>query len=184
MTPESQKPEANAPQGVTAVGSGDLLGGWCIFPKSINNSTGERLHVGLELRSVDDGRAQLAEMLNYPGPIAVLVEALKREGVRFDESSFPHENITHPNPYVAVIRGEAAEFLHRACESIKSRTTTHQASEDLCLGANGSGFGRLDVSNLSSDVIHKSINANPPNVQSSGTAAERDVETQSDKQIS
>jgi hypothetical protein len=33
----------------------------------------------------------------------------------------------------------------------------------LSLGANGSGFGRLNVSNLSSDVIHKSINANPPN---------------------
>jgi len=78
-------------------------------------------------------------MLNYPGPIAVLVNTLEREGVRFDESSFPNENITHQNPYVAVIRGEATEFLHRAFESIKSRYAAHQTAQDAGLVVNGVG---------------------------------------------
>jgi hypothetical protein len=148
-------------QGAKAVGSSDVLGGWRIGIETVENLGGETDSLGLG--TINDCRAQLAEMLNYPGPMAVLIEALKREGVRFDESDFPHEDITHLNQYVAVIGGEAAEFLHRACESIKSRATTHQTGEDLSLGANSSGFGRLHVSNLSSDVFHKSINVNPPN---------------------
>ena len=146
------------------VGSGDWLGDWCIRIKSPKNLGGETDI--LDLRTIDDCRAQLAEMLNYPGPMAVLIKALEREGVRFNESDFPNEDITHLNQYVAVIGGEAAEFLHRACESLKSRSATHQAGENLSLGANGSSLGRLDVTNLSSDVIHNSKNAKSPNEKS------------------
>jgi hypothetical protein len=117
-----------------AVGSGAVLGRRRILTKSINNSAGEGLRIGFELRAVNDPCVELAEMLNYPGPIAVLVEALKREGVGFDESCFPNENITHQNPYVAIIRGEAAEFLHRACKSIESRRAGEQMRQsNLCV---------------------------------------------------
>ena len=107
-----------------AVGSGVLLGRRRIGIKTMNDPAGERHSVALG--AINDPCAELTEMLNYPGPVAVLVEALKREGVRFDESCFPNENITYQNPNVAIIRGEAAEFLHRACKSIESRRAGEQ----------------------------------------------------------
>ena len=148
----------------TAVGSGDLLGCWRIWIKTMNNTT--RKTDICNLRAVDDGNAQLAEMLNYPGPVAVLIAALEREGVRLDELRLRDEDITYKNPYVAIIRGESAEILHRAKESLKSRVPTHQAGENLSLSTNGSGFGRLHVNHLASDVIHKSKTCKQPNVES------------------
>ena len=157
------KPEllANVMTATMPVGSGDLLGRRSIGIESINNSTGERDI--LALGAVNDPCVELAEMLNYPGPIAVLVEALKREGVRFDESSFPDENITRQNPYVAIIRGEAAEFLHRACESIKSRATTQQAGQSggLPLTSDDGGMRHVPDSTTSQtlcvslEIVHK-----------------------------
>ena len=134
--------------------------------KPINDSARERLRACFKLRAVDDGDAQLAEMLNYPGPVAALVEALKREGVRFDERSFPHGNITHLNPYVAIIRGEAAEFLHCAHESIKGRSPAHQPAHGVGLLVNGLGCppGRSDgrPDNSALEIVHK---RSLPNVQ-------------------
>jgi hypothetical protein len=103
-------------------------------------------------------------MLNYPGLIAVLVEALKREGVRFDESSFPDENITRQNPYIAITRGKAAEFIHRTFESIKSRATTHQITQEASLIVNGMGSpsGCVD-SRPFEKITHKSNKRSLPN---------------------
>jgi hypothetical protein len=69
----------------------------------------------------DDATRYLREMANYPGPMAVLCEALKKEGVRFDETRFCDGQITHQNQYVTIIRGDAADFLHRAIEGIEHR---------------------------------------------------------------
>ena len=148
-----------------AVGSGDLLGRRRIGVESMNNTTGEGFL--FPLGAIDDASVELAEMLNYPGPIAVLVEALKREGVGINESSLKHEDVTHQNPYVAIIRGESAELLHRICESLKSGQATHQATQcsgllvNSARGASGSG----DVKALS-ELLHSVHNRSLPNEKS------------------
>ena len=63
---------------------------------------------------------KLTKMQDFPGAMAVLVESLERKGMRFDESSFKDGDTTHSNKHVTIIRGDAAEFLHRAYQSIES----------------------------------------------------------------
>jgi len=60
---------------------------------------------------IDNTRTKLAEMDDYPGVIPVVVEALKRKGVRVDESCFKHPDISNPNKYIMVLRGEAGRIL-------------------------------------------------------------------------
>ncbi len=55
-------------------------------------------------------------MYDYPGPLAVLVDALKKKSVRFDELSFKHGEFTCLENNVMVLRGDAYEFVHRTFE--------------------------------------------------------------------
>ena len=71
-------------------------------------------------REINNTGLDLGEMEDYPGVMAVLVEALEKKGVRFNEASFGHGDITHENKHVVIFRGAAAEFLHRAFEGIPS----------------------------------------------------------------
>jgi hypothetical protein len=80
---------------------------------------------------------QLAEVDDYPSAMAVLVESLKRKGVRLDEHRFQDGDITHLNKYVTIIRGDAAELLHRAYESIERGGPTQQGSQDVGLPFDG-----------------------------------------------
>ena len=52
---------------------------------------------------INDPCVQLAEMLDYPSPLAVLLESLERKGVRLDESDLNDLDITNKNHYVVVI---------------------------------------------------------------------------------
>jgi hypothetical protein len=154
-------------QRAVGVGSSAVLGRRRILSIPINNSASERLRVRLALRAVNDCGVQLAEMLNYPGPVAALMEALKREGVRFDKNSLPDKDITYLNPYVAIIRGAAAEFLHCARESLKGRSTTHQSAQDGGLLINGSrrilrGDHHRNVRKTLFNVTHKRSRPNDP----------------------
>src|SRR2546428_3486215 len=58
---------------------------------------------------IDNRGCELAEMDDYPGAMAVFVNALEREGVRFNEADFKDGDVTHLNKYITIIRGEAAE---------------------------------------------------------------------------
>lgn len=84
---------------------------------------------GSALGHMDHAGGHLAEVLHYPGPLAVLVASLKRQGVRFEEADFPDANFTHDHQNVVVIRGEAAEFLHREYERLESGRAVQQAGE-------------------------------------------------------
>ncbi len=70
--------------------------------------------VGASLGPVSDAHFNLSEVADYPGAMPVLVEALEKKGVRFDESSFCDGEVTYLNQNVVVLRGAAYEFVHRA----------------------------------------------------------------------
>jgi len=70
--------------------------------------------VGASLGPVSDVHFNLSEVADYPGAMPVLVEALEKKGVRFDESSFCDGEVTYLNQNVVVLRGAAYEFVHRA----------------------------------------------------------------------
>jgi hypothetical protein len=88
---------------------------------------------GALLGAIDNLNTELAEMLNYPGPMAVLIESLKRKGVRLDELDFRDGDITHKNQYVAVIGGDAAECLHRIYDGLERGLTGEQVMQDARL---------------------------------------------------
>ena len=49
--------------------------------------------------------------------MAVIRNAAKNKGVRFDESDIPHGEVVSPNKYIAVFRGSACKLLDRIFES-------------------------------------------------------------------
>jgi hypothetical protein len=63
----------------------------------------------------------LTEVADYPGAMPTLIEALEKEGVRFDESSFPDDNIVYLNKNVVILRGAALEVIDRVIERNKQR---------------------------------------------------------------
>ena len=146
--------------GTPDIACSDLLGRRRMGTKSCD----DRLQ--LPLRTVNNPESKLGEMKSYPGVISVVIDALKKKGMRFEEVSLKNGDITYNNKNIVVFRGDAAKVLHRAFHGVPCGMTTHHAGENLSLCANGSGFGRLDVSNLAADVIHKSKKRSRPNVES------------------
>lgn len=61
-------------------------------------------HPGLDLRKVYD----------YPSAMAVLVDALKNKGVRFDELSFKNGDITYLKENIVILRGAAYKLIDRS----------------------------------------------------------------------
>ena len=104
---------------------------------------------------------QLAEMLDYPSPLAVLLESLERKGVRLDESDLNDLDITNKNHYVVVIGGKSAEFLSRLYERLESGATAQEALEYARLVFRRPDFRLLDVKHLG--VIHKSTQSDAKN---------------------
>ena len=96
---------------------------------------------GALLRAINNMNADLAEMLNYPGPMAVLTESFKLKGVRLDELDFPDGDISGDNQYVAVIRGVTAECLSRIEDGLERGLTGEQVMQDarLFLKSHSSG---------------------------------------------
>ena len=64
---------------------------------------------------------QLAKMYDGGGVMAVIREAAKKQGVRFEEADFAHGEIECTNQHVAIFRGRASEFIDRLFESRESR---------------------------------------------------------------
>ena len=90
---KAPKPSRSNQKASTRVGWSDLLGRRCMGIKALNNPAGERRRFAL--RAVNDCGVQLSEMLNYPGPVAVLRDALEREescGGHFREEFQTTEN--------------------------------------------------------------------------------------------
>ena len=96
---------------------------WCVRIKAVNDPASKWGRP--TLCAVDNTGIELAEMLDYPRSVAILIYSLKRERVRLYQPCFTNENATHKNPHIAIVGGDAAEFVHRVCKSIESRTTTH-----------------------------------------------------------
>jgi hypothetical protein len=72
--------------------------------------------IGPDFGQIDDLSDELREMANYPGIMAVIREAAKKKGMRFDEADFPDGDIESPNQDIAIFRGSACEFLDRLFE--------------------------------------------------------------------
>lgn len=89
------------------------------------------------LGAVNDSDSELGEMECHPGAMAILIDALKKKGVRFDEVSVVHGDISHHDHYVVTIRGGAAKVLHRAFESVPRRLPAHLTPQDTSLLVNG-----------------------------------------------
>jgi hypothetical protein len=149
-------------EGAAAVACSDLLGRRLMGRKSCDDSAGAKL------RAINNMNAELAEMLNYPGPMAVLIESLKRKGVRLDELNFRDGDITHKNQYVTVIGGDAAECLHRIYDGLERGLTAEQVMQDARLYLSRNNLsGNSPAPNLRNHISH---NRSLPNVQSSATA--------------
>lgn len=83
-----------------------------MWRKSLNDSADNPL--GAALGPVNNMHYNLTEVADYPGAMPVLIDALKKKGVWFDELSFDDGEITYLNQNVVVLRGTAYEVVHRA----------------------------------------------------------------------
>jgi len=83
-----------------------------MWRKSLHNSADNPR--GTTLGPVNNMHYNLSEVANYRGSMPVLIDALKKKGVRFDELSFGDGEITYLNQNVVVLRGAAYEVIHRA----------------------------------------------------------------------
>jgi hypothetical protein len=99
-------------KGVIGVVSSALLGRWRMWRKPLNDSADKSLSI--PLGPVNNMHYNLCEVADYPGAMPVLIDALKKKGVRFDELSFSDGEITYLNQNVVVLRGAAYEVVHRA----------------------------------------------------------------------
>ena len=109
------------------------------------------------LREGHDSSVKLAEVDDYPGVVAVAVKALKDKGVRVDESAFKHPDISKPNKYVMVLRGEAYHLLDALFESKPRRLTRKQRRQSHLRRVGIGRTGRLSHLKLSKHLggIHK-----------------------------
>ena len=64
-------------------------------------------------REIYDLSNALREMANYKGIMAVIRDAAKKKGMRFNVADFPDGDVESPNEHVAIFRGEACKFLDR-----------------------------------------------------------------------
>jgi hypothetical protein len=108
-------------------------------------------------REGHDSSVKLAEVDDYPGVVAVAVKALKDKGVRVDESAFKHPDISNPNKYVMVLRGEAYHLLDALFESKPRRLTRKQRRQSHLRRVGIGRTGRLSHLKLSKHLggIHK-----------------------------
>jgi hypothetical protein len=152
------------PKSAAAVACSDLLGRRLMGRKPCNDPA--RALLG----AIDNMNADLAEMLNYPGPMAVLTKSFKLKGVRLDELDFPDGDITSNNQYVAVIGGVTAECLSRIEDGLERGLSGEQVMQDARLFLK-SRCGAADTLNATFGNAENGSfhNCSLPNVQSSGT---------------
>jgi hypothetical protein len=110
--------------GAAAVACSDLLDS-IILGKPSNNSARPAL------RQIDNMSDELAEMYDYPGIMAIIRDAAKKKGMRFNEADFPDGEVESPNDYIAIFRGSACEFLDRLFESNKGSIAREQAGDGI-----------------------------------------------------
>ena len=72
----------------------------------------------ISLGEINNTGNHLRKMSYYAGLMAVLKDALKKKGVRFDELSFEDGEIEYLNKDVMVLRGNACEIVHRSFERL------------------------------------------------------------------
>jgi len=65
--------------------------------------------------------------------MAVLIDALEKKGVRFDEASFKNQDISHLNKHVVVLRGDARKLCDCLFECNPCSVTTHHTPKDMGL---------------------------------------------------
>jgi hypothetical protein len=115
---------------------------------------------GSALRTVDNSENKLGKVKSYPGVIAILIDALKKKGMRFKEVSFKNGDITNDDKNVVVFRGDAAKVLHRAFHGCPSSAPAHQAAHNVGLVINGEcdisggNHNGADILKMSK-IIHK-----------------------------
>ena len=113
---------------------------------------------GSALGTVDNSEKKLGKMKPYPGVVAILVDALKKKGMRFKEVSFKNGDITNNDKNVVIFRGDAAKVLHRAFHGCPCSVAAHHASHDLRLplsGDNGRTGHDFHLTNKRLKFVHK-----------------------------
>ena len=78
--------------------------------------------------NVNHSENYLREVYHYPGHVAVITDAAKKKGMRFDVSSFKDGEIAHTQDNIMVLRGGAAEFLDRLFECGPCRVSRKQSA--------------------------------------------------------
>ncbi len=115
-------------------------------------------------REINYTGSELAEMYDYPSAMAVLIDALEKKGVRFDEASFKNQNISHLNKHVVILRGDALKLCDCLFECNPSSVTTHHIPKDMGLLLGSADSSRRTDGNIPSrgDVVFH--NRSLPNV--------------------
>lgn len=75
---------------------------------------------GTTLWKIDNTHYDLSEVHDYPSLVALIRDAAKKKGMRFDEASFPDGEIAHLKQNVVVFRGSAHQFLNSLLEGAPS----------------------------------------------------------------
>ena len=105
-----------------AVRCGEGLGG------DSGKSSNDSWRSGNSFGNMDHSEYYLRKVYHYPGHVAVIAQASKKKGMRFDVSSFKDGEITYTKDNIMVLRGGAAEFLDRLFECGPSRITRKQSA--------------------------------------------------------
>ena len=105
-----------------AVACADLLDG------NIGKSCDDSWSGGQPLETVNHSESYLREVYHYPGHAAIIAQAAKKKGMRFDVSSFEDGEITYTKDNIMVLRGAAAKFLDCLFECGPSRISRKQSA--------------------------------------------------------
>jgi len=114
---------------------------------------------GSAFGAMNNSENKLGKMKPYPGVIAIVIDALKKKGMRFQKVSLKNGDISHNDKNVVVFRGDAAKVLHRAFHGEPCSVPAHQSTHHLGLVINRMGSPAWsidgDVFHGSEIIIHK-----------------------------
>ena len=84
----------------------------------------------IPLGTIGDSGDKLAKVNHYVGVMAVIADAAKKKGVRFEISDFPNGDVECRNEHVVIFRGKACEFIDRLFERDESGLAREKIAQE------------------------------------------------------
>ena len=125
---------------------------------SIGKSGDDPWRGSVTFREIDNTRSELGKVDDYPGAMAVLVDALKAKGVRPEEIRFEDADVVRNEHYIVVLRGDACKLLDRLNESQPSPLARKKTGLQLLADT----LGRLGRAVVCNGIAAVQVHARAP----------------------